>query len=294
MINLCFYIFSMFYANNNIFISMNKTAEVKDTQNVMLGEVSEIKCENSCSKLNFIKISSTNGYITRFDLEKALENLSLNYEIKGKVTKINQNSNTSIIDDLTNAVVSYVLSIRRQGNPVVKVEIMNLDTQKFRNVKNFELEANNFKPVSGNYYFNILGNNKLFFEARVDITADVLSAKNIININEDFSKFNVLKTRSQILYPNLINSMNEIKNLRSVCTIQRGELIKSGCLNTRPLVLRNEIIKLEIKSGNITLSTNAKALNDANLNEIIEVINLFSNEKIKARVSQENTVEVNI
>lgn len=290
-----FYLFFIFtcFSNEKIVLKLSETSEVKDINNIMLGEIAEISCENFCKDLYFLKIYSSNGYISRFDVEKSLSKNFNNFEIFGKVTKIEQKED-SLTNSLTQKLSSYVLTMNKVGNPKVEVKLLNLKQENFKNIdlKNLNFESYDFKGLSGKYFFKV--SNGQYLEAQISVVADVLMAKTNISQNQDFSKSNLYIERKLITAPNFVNSYSEINNYRSTCLIEIGQPIKKQCLNVRPLVLRGELIKLDIISGNINISTNAESLRDGNLNDVIDVVNLFSNEKIKARVVSENTVEVRI
>lgn len=293
MLNFFLLIILTSFSNEKISLKLMETAEVENVNSVMLGEIAEISCSSFCKDLYFLKISSSNGYISRLDLEKSLGKSFDNFEISGKVTKIYQKTD-SLTNALTHALTKYVLNMNKLGNTHVEVRLMNLnyDDHKNLDLKNISFESADFKGVSGRYFFKT--SNGKYLDAQINVLADVIMAKTNISQNQDFTKNNTFIQRKSITAPNLINTYEEISNYRSTCFIEIGQAIKKQCLNSRPLVLRGELIKLEIISGNINISTNAEALRDGSLNDIIDVKNLFSNEKIKARVVKENTVEVRI
>jgi len=287
-----FYMLLFKFIFSNYEINLRSQATVNDINNIMLGEVADINCESFCKELIFLNISSSNGYITRFNVEKALASNFKNYKINGKVTKLIQKQSIEIKEALTKAVIAYVLSYIKDAK--VEVSILNFEKDKFNKLNSYQIETGNFQGISGLYYFNIKNNKNLVFSANLKIYRNVLKAKTKLSINDYFNVNSFETVNILIDKPNLVSKYSEIKDLRSNCIIEVNDILSKNCLNIKPMVQRDELIKLIIKSNNVMLSTTAKALKDANLNEIVEVINLFSNQKIKAKVMGENIVEVNI
>jgi len=287
-----FFLFLINFLFSNYEIRLQETAVVNDINNIMLGEFADIKCENFCKDLIFLNISSSNGYITRFNVEKALAANFKNYKIIGKVTKITQKHSAELKETLTKAISDYVLSYMKEVK--IELKILNFEKEKFNNIRSFEVETANFQGISGVYFFNLKNNKNNLIKADIKIYKNVLKTKTKISINDYFNKNSFEIVNILIDKPNYVSSFQEIKNLRSNCNLEINNILSRNCLNIKPMVQRNELIKLIVRSNNVSITTSARALKDAALFDIVEVLNLFSNEKIQAKVIEENTVEVNI
>jgi flagella basal body P-ring formation protein FlgA len=75
-------------------------------------------------------------------------------------------------------------------------------------------------------------------------------------------------------------------------TIRKGYVIVPNYITPRVLVKRNDIVPVEVVSGNLTVSMRAKALADAAIGDVIDCQNLTSKQTFSAVLRKDGVLEV--
>jgi flagella basal body P-ring formation protein FlgA len=74
--------------------------------------------------------------------------------------------------------------------------------------------------------------------------------------------------------------------------LKAGQIVRQSDVEVSPVIRRNDLIRLVVKSGQMTLSVQGKALQDAALGQTIRVINVNSNRQLSGTVVDAGTVAV--
>ncbi len=142
--------------------------------------------------------------------------------------------------------------------------------------KGIKVTKQTFKKNRGNFIVVYQKENgkklRIFFRYEVDAKILLFKAKNNITNGKILSPFDIEKEWVDFkkIPPNFIK---EFKGGRFVSKnyIKKGEVIASYMLKKRTLVRKNEIVKAVINEGGVEVDFFAKALNDADLNEIVKL-----------------------
>jgi flagella basal body P-ring formation protein FlgA len=93
--------------------------------------------------------------------------------------------------------------------------------------------------------------------------------------------------------PDIITSIEDAENLQALRHLRPGMILRYSYVREKPMVNKNKQVKLIYNKPGIVLESNAKALQDGNLGDVIKVQNTQTNKIINATVIEENTATVN-
>ncbi|MEZ5831457.1 MAG: flagellar basal body P-ring formation chaperone FlgA [Dongiaceae bacterium] len=74
--------------------------------------------------------------------------------------------------------------------------------------------------------------------------------------------------------------------------LRAGQILRQSDVEVSPIIHRNDLIRLVVKTGQMTLSVQGKAMQDAAMGQTIRVINVNSNRQLSGTVIDAGTVAV--
>ena len=89
----------------------------------------------------------------------------------------------------------------------------------------------------------------------------------------------------------VIKTNQEGRWMEAIRTIRSGQPIRASDLKPALMVKEGDTVLLSVVSGALTITSSMVALEDGKLNQQIDLINLESNEKVRARVSGKGRAE---
>ena len=199
----------------------------------------------------------------------------------------------------------------------------DIDTSKIKNsiktfylknyssiqIKSIIIEPRGYiKSLPSNYSINIpsraylsnmgtlniktLKNKKLFFDYTLDATIDSFIAKQKIKKGDELSRFNTKKERVilgrlrakplEVIYNATLQAKNHIK---------KDKILTIRDVVTLDVVKRNSMVVVSLNNSNISITFNAKALQNGKSGDIIN-IQKSNGKRLKARVIGRNRVEI--
>ena len=83
-------------------------------------------------------------------------------------------------------------------------------------------------------------------------------------------------------------------NMESRQTILEGQFVTTSAIQKQPDIRKGEMVKLELNSGDLSLSTQAISEESASVGDKIRVMTLKSKKEILGKVKEDHSVEVNL
>ncbi|MBN1115089.1 MAG: flagellar basal body P-ring formation protein FlgA [Oligoflexia bacterium] len=286
---------SLFPASGHpVRIRLNDFAEVQNISNIMLGEISGIECDNDCDSLKYVKINSSKGYVTSYDVLLALRQRGVNPQINGKVTKVRRSGFANEINELTNEIKRHVQKECNIRKPEIRVTIMETGTLQVSGITGKEIVASSWNCVSGSVRFYIGKDLSASVLTNIDIEGDVVVAADDIKPGTVINENNIRFARSRITAPSYMSDKSRIAGQRSRCFIKSGHTVNISCVEPVPDVLRGEVASLLVKSRDLLLSTSARVLEDGKAGQIVKIKNLFTGKLMQAKVVDSKKLEVEV
>jgi flagella basal body P-ring formation protein FlgA len=90
----------------------------------------------------------------------------------------------------------------------------------------------------------------------------------------------------------IIVGMDQLAGMRTRRIVTEGSVIPAGALEPVPLVMHGQVVRLVVRRGPVTLSTQAIARADGRRGEIIPVQQMGTHGRLKAKVTDAQTVEL--
>ena len=74
--------------------------------------------------------------------------------------------------------------------------------------------------------------------------------------------------------------------------LKAGQVLRQSDVAVAPVIHKNDLIRVVVKTGQMTLSVQGKALQDAALGQTVRVVNVASNRQLSGTVVDAGTVAV--
>lgn len=162
------------------------------------------------------------------------------------------------------------------------------------------VSAINFDPVSNRFAAilvapaegppviqrNVFGT--VYEMAQIPVPKRLISAGDIISA-DDLEWQAVHLSR---LSGNSLTDAEQLVGRMAKRPLKAGQLLRQSDVAVSPIIHKNDLIRLVVKTGQMTLSVQGKALQDAALGQTIRVINVNSNRQLSGTVVDAGTVAV--
>jgi flagellar basal body P-ring formation protein FlgA len=76
--------------------------------------------------------------------------------------------------------------------------------------------------------------------------------------------------------------------------LKAGQLLRQSDVAVSPAIHKNDLIRMVVRSGQMTLTVQGKALQDAALGQTIRVVNVNSNRQLSGTVIDAGTVAIDV
>jgi len=124
--------------------------------------------------------------------------------------------------------------------------------------------------------------------AQIPVPRRLISAGDIISA-DDLEWQPVHLTR---LSGNSLTDAEQLVGRMAKRPLKAGQILRQSDVAVSPIIHKNDLIRLVVKTGQMTLSVQGKALQDAALGQTIRVINVNSNRQLSGTVVDAGTVAV--
>jgi len=176
-----------------------------------------------------------------------------------------------------------IVSFYKKTYPNIEIKKIQITPNPPKTYKHLKILINPKRP-SGN--IKIDGK---YFYVKIKALIPVFVSTQVIRENEGISgKIKLKKIPFRSFYSKPLSKIKPSTVASKI--ISKNAIINS--LNTKkmPLVTKNSLVSLIIKSKNITISSFAKALEDGYKGDVINV--MFKNKIIKAKIIKKGVVEI--
>ena len=135
---------------------------------------------------------------------------------------------------------------------------------------------------------------KTMLTVKIEVIKDVVLAKNLIRKGALITDADLQKENRDIsLYPGKFYTDNgKVAGKITTTMIPQGSIILEWMVQEKPSVYEGGLIKIVAQSDGIIVSSSGTALSNGKIGDIINIKRNGSNDKIKARIISEDTVEV--
>jgi flagella basal body P-ring formation protein FlgA len=124
--------------------------------------------------------------------------------------------------------------------------------------------------------------------AQIPVPRRLISAGDIIAA-EDLEWQAVHLTR---LSGNSLTDAEQLIGRMAKRPLKAGQILRQSDIAVSPVVRKNDLVRLVVKTGQMTLSVQGKALQDAALGQTVRVINVNSNRQLSGTVIDAGTVAI--
>jgi len=182
------------------------------------------------------------------------------------------------------SVKEEIIKFYKSHYPTIEIEKITSNKPFPKHYKKIDFKLANYKLpsstliIDGKYYFYTINAKIKVFVARKVIRVNETIKPNVIEKSINFRSF-YSKPLTHI--PN---------NLIASKIISKNGIINESNTRIKPLILKDENIKVIIKSNNIEIYSTAKALQDGNIGDIIRIE--INNKIFKAKVVDEGIVNI--
>lgn len=137
---------------------------------------------------------------------------------------------------------------------------------------------------------------RLLVSVRVRTFGDVLVAKTHIPKNAPLREEDIQRQRVETTQAPLdrITSVAELTGKRAARIITPGNILCRNMVKLNPTIQRDQVIDLEVKTGKVMIVARAIAREDGYQGRMIEVQQMNSRERWKARVVDEKTARIEL
>ena len=163
------------------------------------------------------------------------------------------------------SIKQEIINFYKSHYPTIEIEKITSNKPFPRKYKNIDFKLANYKLpsstliIDGKYYFY-----------RIKAKIKVYTANRVIKVNELILPNVSLKT---ITFKNFYSKplIKIAPNLVASKIISKNTVINESNTKIRPLILKGENVNVIFKNHNIEIFAKGKALNDGNLNDIINI-----------------------
>ncbi len=126
--------------------------------------------------------------------------------------------------------------------------------------------------------------------AQVPVPKRLISAGEVI-VGDDLEWQAVHLAR---LSGNSLTDADQLVGRMAKRPLKAGQLLRQSDVAVSPAIRKNDLIRLVVKSGQMTLTVQGKALQDAALGQTIRVVNINSNRQLSGTVVDAGTVAIGV
>jgi flagella basal body P-ring formation protein FlgA len=124
--------------------------------------------------------------------------------------------------------------------------------------------------------------------AQIPVPKRLISAGDIINA-DDLEWQAVHLTR---LSGNSLTDVEQLVGRMAKRPLKAGQILRQSDVAVSPVIRKNDLIRLVVKTGQMTLSVQGKALQDAAMGQTVRVMNVNSNRQLSGTVIDAGTVAI--
>jgi flagellar basal body P-ring formation protein FlgA len=124
--------------------------------------------------------------------------------------------------------------------------------------------------------------------AQIPVPKRLISAGDVISA-DDLEWQAVHLTR---LSGNSLTDAEQLIGRMAKRPLKAGQILRQSDVAVSPVIHKNDLIRLVVKTGQMTLSVQGKALQDAALGQIVRVVNVNSNRQLSGTVIDAGTVAI--
>lgn len=197
---------------------------------------------------------------------------------------------------------------------IKNININSVDASKIDEVYGVQIinsKDSNTKKISGHFIAKIIYSEKfqtikkeISIDGEIDVIVPVVTSKKTITPFQKFSSENLISTLKSVneIYGNYIpeKEMNKLltENYYAKKIIKEGELLTLESLQKTNDVKFGELLTLRIKSGNVTITTKGKAIENGYVGESLKIKRIdrdFQSSKIViGKLISKDVVEVSL
>ena len=182
------------------------------------------------------------------------------------------------------SVKEEIIKFYKSHYPTIEIEKISSNKPFPKHYKKIDFKLANYKLpsstliIDGKYYFY-----------KIKAKIKVFRAQNVIHVNEAIKPSVVQKfIQFKSFYSKPLTKIND--DLIASKIISKNSVINESNTRIRPLILKGENVKVVVKSNNIEMYSNAIALQDGNIGDIITIE--MNKKRFKAKIIGKNTVSI--
>ncbi|PID28844.1 MAG: flagella basal body P-ring formation protein FlgA [Candidatus Cloacimonadota bacterium] len=176
-----------------------------------------------------------------------------------------------------------VISLKRLPKIAVPVENYRIEFEKPHLKKNYKIAQ-----IKGKIFHLEEVVSKFTVPVQIEIINKVAVLDSDVKRHGALKNHVVLKEEKTPVIHNCIDSYNDLTDIRAKRFLRKGTVLTDLNTETIPDVLRNQKLKVAVKSGRVKLEIDAVAKKDAYIGETVLCLNPESKKKFKALVKNRN------
>lgn len=135
---------------------------------------------------------------------------------------------------------------------------------------------------------------KVYLRAKVSVIENVIVASKTIRKKEMLSSEDVeLAKKDMANYPyRYFSKKSSVLGKQTTSTISKGSIIADWMIIIPPVIERNDMVSIMVRTGNVRAEVQGIALEDGSIGDEVKVRNITSKKEIKAVVVDSGKVEV--
>ncbi len=135
---------------------------------------------------------------------------------------------------------------------------------------------------------------KIRVQARVEIYAEVVSARGYLQKNQELTYKDVQRVNKNIalLSPDILTDPEEVIGKRTTLSINNQEIFRKNMVEIPPLVKKGDPVTLLIENNQFRITTFGEVKEDGRKGDRVKLMNLSSKKEVWGRVLDAHTVQV--
>jgi flagella basal body P-ring formation protein FlgA len=135
---------------------------------------------------------------------------------------------------------------------------------------------------------------KIRVQARVEIYAEVVSARGYLQKKQEITDKDVQKVNKNIalLPPDILTDLEEVIGKRTTLSINNQEILRKNMVEIPPLVKKGDPVALVIENNQFRISTFGEVKEEGRKGDRVKLLNVSSKKEVWGRVLDAHTVQV--
>jgi flagella basal body P-ring formation protein FlgA len=131
-------------------------------------------------------------------------------------------------------------------------------------------------------------------QARVEIYAEVVVARNFLKRNQELGKRDVqlINKNISLLPPDIVTDLKDVLGKQVILSVNSQEILRSSMVEIPPLVKKGDRVILLVENNQFRITTFGEVKEEGRPGDRVKLVNSSSKKEVYGRVLDSNTIQV--